>query len=143
MGVVLWAIALHGVMDIVYIFHILLIPSFLHNLCYKVSITLLIFLHILLDHTSLLNCKKKHFLFTIIFSYCRVMDQHPQTYRIEHLNLYLNTFLKWQACLKFFRCLRTVLSHYINISSLEMDYYIPITENRVTMIFMDDFPLLP
>ena len=31
------------------------------NLCYKVSITLLIFLHILLDHTSLLNSKKPLF----------------------------------------------------------------------------------
>src|SRR5882762_9489726 len=71
--------------------------------------------------------QKTLFLFTSIFSYCRVKDQHPQTYRIERSNFYLNTFLKWQAHLKCFRHLRMVLSHYINISSLETDYYIPIT----------------
>jgi hypothetical protein len=74
-----------------------------------------------------ITLQKTPFLFTSIFSYCRVKDQHPQTYRIARSNLYLNTFLKWQAHLKCFRHLRMVLSHYINISSLKMDYYIPIT----------------
>jgi len=74
-----------------------------------------------------INTKKPFFYLLAFFRYFRVKDQHPQTYRIEHSNLYLNTFLKWQVHLKHFRCLRTALSHYINISSLEMDYYIPIT----------------
>jgi hypothetical protein len=61
------------------------------------------------------------------FSYFRVKDQHPQTYRIECSNLYSNTFLKWQAQSRGFRHLKTVLNHYINISSLRTDYYIPMT----------------
>ena len=43
------AIALYGVMDIVYFIYYLSHHSYT-NLCYKVSITLRIFLHILLDH---------------------------------------------------------------------------------------------
>src|SRR5258705_7083022 len=49
-------------MDIVYIYFIYYLSHHSYtNLCYKVSITLLIFSHILLDHASLLNSKKPFF----------------------------------------------------------------------------------
>ena len=51
-----------------------------------------------------------------IFCYIRVKGQHSRTCRVERSNLYSNTFLKWQACLKCFRHLKTVLNHYINFS---------------------------
>ena len=104
-------------MDIVYIFHILLIPSFLHKTFVIESPSLYLY------HASLLNSKNPFSIYQH-FRYFRINDQHPQTYIIVCLNLYSNPFLKWQAHLKHFRHLKVALSHYINISSLEMDYYI-------------------
>jgi len=60
-----------------------------------------------------------------------------QHYRVECSNLYSNTFLKWQACLKCFRCLKTVLNHYINFGSSGTSCYIPISWNIVVMILTD------
>ena len=43
---------------------------------------------------------KNSFLYLLHFCYIRVKDQCSRTCRVERSNLYLNTFLKWQAHLK-------------------------------------------
>jgi len=73
--------------------------------------------------------------------YIRVKGQHSRTCRVERSNLYSNTFLKWQVCLKCFRCLKTVLNHYINFGSSSTSCYIPINWNIVVMIPTDVLPV--
>ena len=84
---------------------------------------------------------KNSFLYLLHFSYIRVTDQHSQTCRVECSNLYSNTFLKWQAHLKHFRCLKTVLNHYINFGLSRTSCYIPIVPNIVIMILTDISPV--
>jgi hypothetical protein len=74
------------VMDILYIFHILLIPSFLHKTFAIESPSLYLF-HILLYHASLLNSKTPFYL----LAFFRVKDQHPQSY-LNHGELSAQTF---------------------------------------------------
>jgi hypothetical protein len=76
-----------------------------------------------------------------IFCYIRVKGQHSRTCRVECSNLYLNTFLKWQARLKCFRHLKTVLNHYINFGLFSTSCYIPINWNTVVMILTDILPV--
>src|SRR5258707_9071465 len=53
------------------------------NLCYKVSITLLIFLHILLDHASLLNSKKPFF---YLLAFLVIVEKRINTLRLIELS---------------------------------------------------------
>ena len=76
-----------------------------------------------------------------IFASIRVKGQHSRTCRVEHLNLYSNTFLKWQTHLKCFRHLKTALNHYINFGLSSMSCYIPINWNIVVMILTDVLPV--
>ena len=121
------------VMDIVYTSHILLIhfittrtfdiESFYH-FTYFLNISLnTMFYHLKTQKLlSYLLCSIYY-----IFCYIRVKGQRSRTCRVERSNLYLNTFLKWQARLKHFRRLKTVLNHYINFSLSSTSYYIPIS----------------
>ena len=63
------------------------------------------------------------------------------TCRVERSNLYSNTFLKWQARLRRFKHLKTVLNYYINFGLSSMSSYIPIYWNIVAMILTDISPL--
>src|SRR5882724_6457809 len=76
-----------------------------------------------------------------IFCYIRVKGQHSRTCRVERSNLYSNTFLKWQARLKCFRHLKTVLNHYINFGLSSTSCYIPINWNIVVMTLTDILPV--
>jgi hypothetical protein len=76
-----------------------------------------------------------------IFCYIRVKSQRSRTCRVEHSNLYSNTFLKWQVRLKCFRCLKTALNHYINFSLSSTNCYIPIYWNIVVIILTDTLPV--
>jgi hypothetical protein len=80
-------------------------------------------------------------LYLLHFCYIRVKGQHSRTCRVERSNLYLNTFLKWQARLKRFRCLKTALNHYINFSLSSTSCHIPINWNIVVMILTDILPV--
>src|SRR5882724_5384782 len=135
-------------MDIVYTFHILLIhfittrtfdTESLYHSTYFLNISF---------NTAFYHLKnpKAPFLFTLLyllhfFCYIRVKGQRSRTCRVEHSNLYLNTFLKWQARLRHFRRLKTVLNHYINFGLSSTSCYIPIDWNIVIMILTDILPV--
>jgi len=128
------------VIDIVYTSHILLIHSLLQEPLIK-SLSLYLLLNISFNTVFHHLKPKNSFLYLLHFSYIRVKDQHSQTCRVERLNLYSNTFLKWQAHLKCFRHLKTVLNHYINFSLSRTSCYIPIIWNIVVMILTDISPV--
>ena len=135
------------VMDIVYTSHILLI-HFITTRTFDIESLYhsTYFLNISFKHRVLpFKSPKTPFLFTLLyllhFCYIRVKGQHSQTCRVERSNLYSNTFLKWQACLKHFRRLKTVLNHYINFGLSSTSCYIPINWNIVVMILTDILPV--
>ena len=135
-------------MDIVYTTHILLIhfittrtfdmESLYHSTYLLLNISLT-------NHVLPFKNPKTPFIFTLFyllhFCYIRVKGQHSQTCRVEHSNLYLNTFLKWQAHLKCFRRLKTALNHYINFGLSSTSCYIPIDWNIVVTILTDILPV--
>ena len=135
------------VMDIVYTLHILLI----HFITTRTFATESLYHSTYFLNTSFnttfyhLKTQKTPFLFTLLyllhFCYIRVKGQCSRTCRVKHSNLYLNTFLKWQARLRCFRLLKTALNHYINFGLSRMNCYIPINWNIVAMILTDISPL--
>ena len=138
---------LKHVMDIVYTSHILLIHFIttrtfdiesLYHSTYFLNISFnTTFYHLKTQKLlSYLLCSIYY-----IFCYIRVKGQHSQTCRVERSNLYSNTFLKWQARLRRFRCLKTVLNHYIKFCLSRTSYYIPMNWNIVAMILTDISPL--
>jgi len=116
------------------------------NLWYRESLSLYLLLNIsFTNHILPFKNPKTPFLFTLLyllhFCYIRVKGQHSWTCRVEHSNLYSNTFLKWQMHLRHFRHLKTVLNHYINFSLSSTNCYIPINWNIVVMILTDTLPV--
>src|SRR5258705_9333696 len=143
----LLSISMTSVMDIVYTSHILLI-HFITTRTFDIESLYhsTYFLNISFNTVFyLLKNPKTPFLFTLLyllhFCYIRVKGQCSQTCRVEHSNLYLNTFLKWQAHLRCFRRLKTALNHYINFGLSSKSCYIPIDWNIVVMILTDILPV--
>ena len=103
----------------IYVPHITYPFHYYKNFWYRKSLSLYLLLNISFTNRVLpFKNPKTPFLFTLLyllhFCYIRVKGQCFQTCRVECSNLYSNTFLKWQVCLRHFRHLKTESIYLFN-----------------------------